>query len=296
MVKILIPKDTIGKDRNGGSLRFITIKKQSEAVDALVNCQHICSTYDIGPMGSTLEPFAYLIFIYNDSQVPAGVAEENLVLATLQDGVWEVLEGCVVDPEKNTITAPIDHFSVYTAMARTAPAEFEVTDMTVNPAEVEVGAPVTVSVTVTNTGDLTGDYTVVLKISKIEEQEKAVTLEGGASQTVTFTVSPDKAGTYALDIMGLSGQFSVKEPEAEVAEIPAEPETTPTPTQEPVQEPVKTTEPEPTPEPVATPEIPQETIPPPSAGFAWWIIIVGVAAGIAVGGGVFFFIWRRGRT
>jgi hypothetical protein len=295
LVKIIIPKDTIGKDRNGGRLRFITIKKQSAPPDAPADCQRVCNAYDIGPSGATLEPFGNLVFYYTDAQVPEGVAEENLVLATLQDGTWVVLEGCVVDPVKNTITAPISHFSIYTAMAPTAPAQFEVADMTVAPAEVETGDPVTVSVTVTNTGDLTGDYTVVLKLNNVEEQYETVTLKGDESQDVSFTVAPDKAGKYTLDVMGETGQLTVKEAEG----VPAEPEPTPTPepTQPPAAEPAATpaqpVEPETAPEPAATEQTQEKTIP-PSERITWWLVLIYVVCGVIVAGlWIFLFVRRR---
>ena len=43
------------------------------------------------------------------------------------------------------------------------------------------------------------------------EETREVTVAAGASETVTFTTSEDKAGTYAVDVNGLTGSFTVKE-------------------------------------------------------------------------------------
>ena len=297
-VKIEIPKDTIGKDRNGNRLRFITIKKQEAPADPPANCAFVCLTYNIGPGDATLEPHGYLVFHYDDADVPAGVAEEDLVLATWQDGAWVELEGCVVNPDENTITAPVGHFSIFTAMAHTAPAEFELTGMNVVPVEVQPDEPVTLSVIVINTGDLTGIYDVVLNINSTAVQDKSVTLKGGESQTVSFTVTRDTGGVYIVNIGILSGSFTVKEPEgkAVAASVDETPEATPEPTSKPAETPVKPTQPteptQPVAEPVTTEKAPAE--PTSSHEIAWWLIVIYVAAGvIVVGLGTFYFMRRR---
>jgi hypothetical protein len=111
-------------------------------------------------------------------------------------------------------------------MAHTAAASFEVNGLTVTPAEVYPAETVTVSATITNTGDLTGSYDATLKINGLAPQTRNVTLGGGDSQTISFTVAPDTTGEYTLDINGLSSKFKVKPPvpEGTVAEI-----TVPTP-------------------------------------------------------------------
>ena len=221
-VRIYIPKGTIGKNSNSKRLNFISIKKQSAPSALPENQKFVCLTYDITPNGSTFDPFAYLIFKYKDSQIPAGVAEEDLVIVTWQDGKWVELEGCVVDPVKNTITVPIGHFSIFTVIAHTAAAKFEVTGMTITPSEVYTDESITVSAIVTNTGDLADRYTIALKINNVESQSKRVTLNGDKSQTISFTVTPDTSGEYTVNVNGLSGKFTVKKPvpEGTVAEIP----------------------------------------------------------------------------
>jgi len=219
-----------------------------------------------------------------------------MALVTWQDGAWVELEGCVADPDENTITAPVSHFSIYTVMAHTAPAKFEVAEMIVTPAEVDTGESVTIGVTVTNTGDLTGDYTIILKINGTDIQNKAIILKGGQSQVIEFKVTEAMGGEYTINIGGLTGSFTVKEPERQVAEPPTieTPELTPTPTPTLVPEPMDKTVATPQTEPEPEPTVQTPIEPVTDEGIAWWWIVIYVVAGVVgVGLGIFLSIWRR---
>jgi hypothetical protein len=141
------------------------------------------------------------------------VAEENLVIAWwhAETGEWVNLDS-VVDPVTNTITARVSRFSAFAVLAYTRPAVFTASDLTITPKEVAIGETVTISILVTNTGDLTGSYGVTLKIDNVAVDTENVTLAGRASQRVTFTVTEDVAGTYAVNVHGLLGTFIVKAP------------------------------------------------------------------------------------
>lgn len=92
------------------------------------------------------------------------------------------------------------------------PAEFKVSNLVFNPSEVEVGNPVTISATVKNVGDLEGTYAVELKIDGVIETTQNVTLAGGATENVSFTVTKDASGTYAIRVNELQCALSVLEP------------------------------------------------------------------------------------
>lgn len=88
---------------------------------------------------------------------------------------------------------------------------FEVSDLTITPSEVSVGKTVAIIVRITNTGDLAGTYEVTLTINDATVETKQVKVAGGASETATFTVAEDEAGTYSVDVDGLTGSFTVRE-------------------------------------------------------------------------------------
>ena len=145
---------------------------------------------------------------------------------------WVNLD-CTVDEETNTITASVSHFTAFTVVAYTEPAAFTTTYLVILPTEVDIGEPVTIRVLATNTGDLSGSYQVVLRIDKVAVDTQDVTLDGGASQKLTFTTSKDVAGTYTVNVNGLTGTFTVTAPPAPPVVEPAPP-VAPTPPVAPV--------------------------------------------------------------
>ncbi|MDD4876516.1 MAG: CARDB domain-containing protein, partial [Dehalococcoidales bacterium] len=97
------------------------------------------------------------------------------------------------------------------------PAAFTISNLSITPAEVNVGENVTISVLVANTGDLSGSYEVTLEIDNVVVETKDVNIDSGASQKVTFTIDKNELGTYSVNVSGLSGSFTVQEE----IEIPA---------------------------------------------------------------------------
>lgn len=63
------------------------------------------------------------------------------------------------------------------------------------------------SVTVTNTGEQAGTYTVVLKIDGIIAETQNVTLAGGASQVVIFNPLLSSVGKHVATIDQLTGEL-----------------------------------------------------------------------------------------
>ncbi len=211
-VTLSVGKDTVGKTKEGKPLSEISILKMVTPPALPSDTKVIGLVYDLGPEGATFNPAISLTFTYDSTLIPAGVNEKNLVIAIWDavTGNWVVLTGCKVDPVTHTITVPVSHFTAFTILAYTRPATFTTSALTVTPAEVNVGETVTISTLVTNTGDLSGSYIVVLKVSNVIETSESVFLAGGASQTVTFTISRDIAGTYTVTVDGLAGAFTVK--------------------------------------------------------------------------------------
>jgi hypothetical protein len=221
---ITIPKGTVGLDANGNALKEITIEPMADPPPPPAQHNVIGLTYEFGPAGATFDPPITLTFTYDPSLIPAGISEESLVLAVwnAETGEWDELV-CTVDPATNTITATISHFSLIAILVSTRPAAFTASNLSISPAEVDIGEAVTISVRVTNSGDYEGAYEVILSINNVVAQSKVVTLDGGKRQTVTFTASKDAAGTYSVSVDGLSGTFTVKEAAPPVVPKPPAP-------------------------------------------------------------------------
>ncbi|HEY50543.1 MAG TPA: DUF4366 domain-containing protein, partial [Dehalococcoidia bacterium] len=123
-----------------------------------------------------------------------------------------------------------------------------------------------------NTGGLSGTHGVILKIDGAHIETKWLTLDAGESQKVVFTKAQDRAGTYSVDIEGLSGSFVV----TEIAPATAKEET--------AAMPAPALEPGPASEPVPT-----------QPSNLW--MIVGIVAGIALAGLVsYYFIKKKRKT
>ncbi len=90
------------------------------------------------------------------------------------------------------------------------PAAISVTGIMVNPVAVTVGTPVTLGVTVTNSGGMAGDYTIVLKINGVTEESRQLTLAAGDTEVVTLTITKNVAGAYTAECDGRSITFTVK--------------------------------------------------------------------------------------
>ncbi|GAH50416.1 unnamed protein product, partial [marine sediment metagenome] len=133
-------------------------------------------------------------------------------------GKWVELPS-TVDTATHTITASVEHFTTFAIIGVVtppplppAPAAFTSSALTISPTEVAIGESVTISVLVTNTGDLAGSYEVVLKIDGAPVVTKVVTLGAGESIKVTFSVIRDVAATYQVEIDGQRGQFTIVPP------------------------------------------------------------------------------------
>ncbi|MGB9959946.1 MAG: CARDB domain-containing protein [Candidatus Bathyarchaeales archaeon] len=99
------------------------------------------------------------------------------------------------------------------------PAEFTVTDLTINPLEADVGEPITISVNITNIGELEGTYALNLTINDVLQENRTIILLGGASTIEEFTVVQNTAGEYTVKINGLTGSFKIKVAPPEVSNI-----------------------------------------------------------------------------
>ncbi|RJQ38692.1 MAG: hypothetical protein C4555_04775, partial [Dehalococcoidia bacterium] len=230
--------------------------------------------YDFGPSGATFDPPITLKFTYDPSKLPSGASEADLVVAYYDATTarWVTVPG-TVDTATNTITVQVSHFTVFTILATPkplAPAAFTISDLTITPVSIAAGETVTIGTTVTNTGDIAGNYQVALKVNGVPIATKSLTLAGGTSQTVNFTTSGDTAGAYNVDVNGKTGQFTVT--------------------------PAGTTEkPTPTPgEPTVTINMPPTTSQVPvTPATNWWLVVIATVLAAAVISAVLWYVLRQ---
>ncbi len=210
-VDLTLPRGTKALSKEGVPLSQITMVSMSEPATPPAGTKVVGLVYDFGPSGATFAPPITVRFKYDVASLPKGIPESKLLVYMLDaTGRWTQLDGVIVDTVNHVITAKVSHFTIFAVVASTRPASFAVSELAVSPAEVKPKDTVTISVTAKNSGDLSGSYPVALKINGAVIETKEVTLAGGASATVTFTITRDNEGTYTVDVNGLTGKFVVK--------------------------------------------------------------------------------------
>ena len=147
----------------------------------------------------------------------------------------------------------------FTTLGEAPAAAFTISELTISPSEVAIGEGVTISIAITNIGDLAGSYALMLRIDGVAEEIKKITLDAGASEEVVFTTAEDMAGSYSVEVDGLSGSFTVKEKPA-------------------------------------LPVTPPEEAPPEAKPSVPWPLIGGIFGGaILIAAVVIYWLWRRGK-
>ena len=167
----------------------------------------------------------YVEVSYTDEEI-AGLDESSLGIYYLKEGEWLRCSATGVYPDRNVAWARMtrEETAGSPILVGEAPqaAEFRISRLSISPDEVEVDEPVTISMTVINVGVQAGDYTVSLEINGVVEDSEAVTLDGGESAEISFTVEKGVAGSYTIEVDGLTGSFTVTKPEEPVKPKPAE--------------------------------------------------------------------------
>jgi hypothetical protein len=174
-------------------------------------------TYNLEPDGVVFSPPATITMTYLEVLIPVGVSENDLVIGSwdVAQNQWTALEGCIVDPVNNQITAPLSHLSTHAILhipPKVSPASFSLGSLVISPAAVNPGQPISISVPVTNNGGSADKYVLTFKINNIEVETREIIVGPGLTQNVQFSSSVGVSGEYIADINGNVGKFQVIEP------------------------------------------------------------------------------------
>jgi hypothetical protein len=292
MLTVTISRNTKPKDSSGDLLRSFDVSLSEEPPPPPEKGNIIGLPYDFKPKGATFDPPLGLTMMYDPANLPAGVSEEDLVIAYYDQDTGKWMEcSCTCDAEHHCITARVAHFTSFAIIAYPpppAPAAFSLSNLSIQPAEVRPGETVTVTVTITNTGGMEGVYSLVLEVNDVEEAVQEISVAAGGVESTSFKVSKQEAGTYAVDVSGLTGSFNVvapaptPEPAPVATPPPAEVKSTP-----PLTQPPATATTPPTPPP--TQPAPAPTPPELESATNW--LLIGVVAAVAVA--LFIFLTVR---
>ncbi|MFZ7138423.1 MAG: CARDB domain-containing protein [archaeon] len=196
-------KVTTEKPTKEASLKIdnIVTSRQVAGIGELVTVTVTCTN-----TGDVSGDFTIELFVNDVKQETKIISLDGEETTTTYFDFSKSTEGeYVVKVEDKTAT-----YSVSANAPEAQPAAFEITDLTVNPSLVTDNEVVQISAKVTNVGEITGDYTVNLKIDGTTQDSVTVTLPGQASETASFEVSKPISGTYNVDVNGLSSSFTVE--------------------------------------------------------------------------------------
>jgi hypothetical protein len=99
------------------------------------------------------------------------------------------------------------------------PAEFTLSNLTVDPNQTDAGDPVSISVNITNVGETEGNYTFELLINNSTRANVTIDLTPLESNVTTFTDVETVEGNYTAQIGDLMGAFNVKPAPPETSSI-----------------------------------------------------------------------------
>jgi hypothetical protein len=120
LVSLDIPSGTVGLTANGTPLTQLSVLPVASPPAPPSWDNFIGLAYDFELSGATFNPAIYMEFTYNPASIPAGVSENNLIVAfyDTSNGQW-ITVPAAVDPVSHTITAKVSHFTTYGVMYTT---------------------------------------------------------------------------------------------------------------------------------------------------------------------------------
>ncbi len=289
-VTLEIPEGARGETATGGPLTSISITEVTDPPELPAETNRVALVYELEPDGAQFPDGITLTMKYDPSALVGG----TLVIAYWDGSAWFDLEGPFeIDPVAHTISTTIYHFTPFTVIENISPAAFVASDLTISPEEVAIGEEASIVFTLTNTGDLSGTYEVVLKVNGVETDTVTARIDGHESYEVTFALSRDAAGTYTISINGLVGTLTVRA-------LPTTPTPTPTLTPTPTPTPTPTLTPTPTPTltPTPTPTLtptptPTPTLGAPEEGLPWWVFAAIGAGVVVISLAILMLMYRR---
>ncbi len=103
------------------------------------------------------------------------------------------------------------YYYVQSTTTNTVPviASFQITNLTFDPYEARLNQPVTISVNVTNLGNIQSNYPLSLKINDSDVETKELTFVANESKIVEFSVSEANEGNYNVTVGDQVGVFTV---------------------------------------------------------------------------------------
>jgi hypothetical protein len=286
-----IAKKTKLVDVHKQPLEAISVTKVT-APDNLPPQTLVIEALNFGPEGATFDPAITLTFSFKTTDLPAGVAEQDLYVVYWDGTKWAKVKS-TLNATTHNMAAQLTHFSTY-ALVEPTPANISLHDLEISPQNVSTGDKVSISITVSNTGGKDGNYPVKLSINGVQEQSINVAVKAGDSQKANFEFMPKTAGKYTVKVNDLSGELIATLPSPTATATQSSTPTATATSTPPASPSTTTTTPfVPVPQSVtATPPV-QTSPPSQEKNNTWMIIGISIAAVLIIGVVVVIVVSRR---
>ena len=214
---IHLEKGTRMTDAEGEVVTLIRVTEATELPELPPYASLLGKAYELSPSGASFNIPIKLALGYDVKQLP--IVVDSLMLGRYEPETgWESLDvEADVVAGLGTLTAQVEHFSIFAVLAKTTGASFKTGNLVVTPTVkkywsilplVTIEArQLTITAEVTNTGGQRGVYRFVLTLDGEAVQEQFVPLEPLETQTLTFTLAGLPNGKHSVQLGSLSQEF-----------------------------------------------------------------------------------------
>jgi hypothetical protein len=148
---------------------------------------------------------------YNVPLMVNGVADDRRSV-TLAPGETELLTFTLTRSHPGTYSISVGSSESTLVVEKFTPAGFHLSNLEINPSEVDIGEAVVITAQIANVGSNQDSYPAELKVDDCTVQTEKMTLAAGADSTLRFRICADLPGTYTVTLGELTGEFVVAEP------------------------------------------------------------------------------------
>jgi hypothetical protein len=207
-----IPRDTLITDSNGNRLHNLRISLYQNPPAGSTDSNVIALVYKFEPDGATFSPPIIVKYRYTHTDIPQGVAEDNLAMAYYNESTHSYQEFiCTTDCDNNVIVASVPHFcgiALVNSRIPSAPV-FAYSDLLISNNEAAPGEDVTITVTAQNMGSAPAKCSLKMKLNGMVVANKNLEVGSGMSEITSFTINTQVPGSYQVDVNGLKGDYRV---------------------------------------------------------------------------------------
>jgi hypothetical protein len=207
-------------------LHYLIVIRELEETPPLPENTVALVAVNVTPVGTVFDRDIFLTLGLDELQLPENALNVTMAYYDDVNGVWVPLEFETGGPNgvaELTLSAPINHFSIFGVLAELAPTPTPPAHLIASGLNIatsvekiwepvtfvtKTGESVTITANVANDGGQEGTYIVELKLNGETVDTRTVPLGAGQSQPVSFTRSGLDYGQYEVEVAGLSGEFT----------------------------------------------------------------------------------------